>query len=198
MECVADGFVDLHSLSHLALAGESLNDAAACEVGDLAASGRLVSLDIARTALAGAGAVAVTRALSTAGGLTHLDMSDNSLGEEAARELANALAGGVDGGVSPGRLFAVRCLRLARCNLGPTGGVLVARALGTNSSVEDLDLSDNGLGAAAGKALAMPLRVLCRNGREVSSSLCLTVSFGARNQNDREFIRKVCHQMFEY
>lgn len=194
MEHVADGFVDLHSLSHLALAGESLNDAAAREVGDLAASGRLVSLDIARTALAGASTVTVTRALSAASGLTYLDMSDSSFGEEAARELAKALAGGVDGGISPGRLFAVRCLRLARCNLGPTGGALVARALSANSSVEELDLSDNGLGAVAGEALAMSLRVLYRNGREVSPSGVPLVSILKVTAS----LSGLCQRMFEH
>lgn len=197
MEHVADGFVDTYSLSHLALAGESLNDAAAREVSDLAASGRLVSLDIARTALVGAGTVMVTHALSKASGLTYLDMSNNSFGEEAARELAKALAGGVDGGVSPGKLFAVRCLRLARCNLGPMGGAAVARALSANSSVEELDLSDNGLGAAAGEALAMSLRVLYRNDIEVGPACVWPFPLASKIKATAS-LYGLCQRMFEH
>lgn len=166
MQRITEGLSEHSSFSHLTLAGETVNDAAALDVGRLVASGRLQSLDLARSALAGAGAVSVTRALTTASGLTRLDMSDNCLGVAAARELASALQNG-DGGAGGGGV-AVRFLALARCGLGPIGGAMVARALGGNRSVEELDLSDNGLGAEAGVALARSLRVLYRNGKEAS------------------------------
>ena len=166
MQHITDGFCAHPSLSRLTLAGETLDDTAARNVGRLAASDRLVSLDLSRTALAGSGAIAVIHALSSARGLKYLDLSDSSLGEGAAtRELAIALQGTISVDRATER-FPVRVLRLARCNLGPTGGALVARALGAKCSVEELDLSDNGLGAVAGKALAKSLRVQYLNGKQ--------------------------------
>lgn len=171
---IAEGLGDHKSLSHLNLAGEAVNDSSALDLGRLIAGnsgGQLVSLDLRRSALAGAGAVAVTRALSAGGrGLTRLDLSDNSLGTAAARELGNALQNGGRGdGGTAGRVgFEIRFLGLARCGLGPVGGALVCRAFGGNNSVEELDLSDNELGAVAGVALARSLRVLYRNGKAVS------------------------------
>lgn len=182
---IAEGLGDHRSLSNLTLAGEAVNDSAALELGRLitgVSGGRLVSLDLRRSALAGAGAVAVTRALCAgARALTRLDLSDNFLGMAAARELGNALqAGGEGDGMAPraktkAEGFGVRFLGLARCGLGPVGGALVCRALGANVSVEELDLSDNGLGKVAGLALSRSLRVLYRNGKAVSCrcSRCL-------------------------
>ena len=165
MQRISDGIGEHPSLSRLTLAEEAVSDTTALNVARLAATGRLQSLDLARSALAGEGAVTVARSLSSAVGLTRLDISDNSLSVAAARELANALqqSGDSDSG---GGAFAVRFLSLARCGLGPVGGALVARALGGNGSVEELDLSDNGLGSVAGVALARSLRVLYRNGKE--------------------------------
>lgn len=169
----AEGLGGHKSLSRLALAGEAVNDSAALDLGRLIAGSsgaKLVSLDLRRSALAGAGAVAVTRALSAgARGLARLDLSDNSLGTAAARELGSALqSGGKDeGGAVGAAVCGIRFLGLARCGLGPVGGALVCKALGGNGSVEELDLSDNELGAVAGVALARSLRVLYRNGKEV-------------------------------
>lgn len=178
MQRIAEGLGDHTSLSHLNLAGEAVNDPGALELGRLVAGvsgGCLVSLDLRRSALAGTGAVAVTRALyAGARGLTRLDLSDNILGTAAARELGNALQnGGERIGIVPGAKgkaegLGVRFLGLARCGLGPVGGALVCRALGANMSVEELDLSDNGLGDVAGVALSRSLRVLFRNGKAVS------------------------------
>lgn len=167
LQRIADALGAHPSLVHLTLAGESVNDSAALDVGRLVSSGRLASLDLRRSALAGAGAVSLARSLSPARGLTRLDLSDNSLGVAAARELAGALQSGGGAG------FAVRFLGLARCGLGPEGGALVARALGGNRSVEELDASDNGLGKIAGVALARSLRVLYRSGKEVCFCLYL-------------------------
>lgn len=160
IERIAAGLSEHPSLSSLTLSGETVNDSAARDIGRLAAPGRLLSLDLARSALEGVGAVSVARALNTASGLTYLDLSDNVLGVAAAREIANALQNGTG--------FGVRLLRLVRCGLGPVGGAVVATALGRNRSVEELDLSDNGLGEAAGMALSRSLRVLYRNGEAVS------------------------------
>ena len=165
MQRISDGVGDHPSLSRLTLAGEAVSDTSALNVARLAATGRLLSLDLARSALAGEGAVTVARSLSSAVGLTRLDVSDNSLSVAAARELANALQHSSDSD-SRGGTFTVRFLSLARCGLGPVGGALVARALGGNGSVEELDMSDNGLGSVAGVALARSLRVLYRNGKE--------------------------------
>lgn len=176
---IAEGLRDHKSLLHLNLAEEAVNDSAALDLGRLIAgnsSGQLVCLDLRRSALAGAGAIAVTRALSAAGarGLTRLDLSDNSLGTAAARELGNALQiGGREGGAGGVAGIGIRFLGLARCGLGPVGGALVCRALGGNDSVEELDLSDNELGAVAGVALATSLRVLYRNGRVVRAGCVL-------------------------
>lgn len=171
---IAEGLGDHKSLSYLNLAGEAVNDSAALDIGRLIAGNsgsQLVSLDLRRSALAGAGAVAVTRALSAgARGLTRLDLSDNSLGTAAARELGNALQnrGRGKGGTVGATGCGIRFLGLARCGLGPVGGALVCKALGGNASVEELDLSDNELGAVSGVALARSLRVLYRNGKAVS------------------------------
>ena len=184
---IAEGLADHQSLSSLSLSGEAVNDSAALDLGRLiagASGGRLVSLDLNRSALAGPGAVAVTRALSAGPrGLTRLDLSDNSLGTAAARELGNALqnrAGGEGAGAraaaAGGPGFGIRFLGLARCDLGPVGGAAVCRALGGNDSVEELDLSDNGLGSVAGVALGRSLRVLYRNGKAVRS---LSFCFGS-------------------
>lgn len=170
---IAEGLGDHKSLSRLTLAGEAVNDSAALDLGRLIAGnsgGQLVSLDLRRSALAGAGGVAVTRALSAgARVLTRLDLSDNSLSTAAARELGSALQNGGrgDGGTVRATECGIRFLGLARCGLGPVGGALVCRALGGNDSVEELDLSDNELGAVAGVALARSLRVLYRNGKAV-------------------------------
>eukprot|EP00903_Cladosiphon_okamuranus_P010991 g10380.t1 len=171
MQRIAEGLGNHKSLTCLTLAGEAVNDAAALDLGRLVAGnpgGQLISLDLRRSALAGVGAVAVTRALSAgARGLTRLDLSDNSLGTVAARELGSALQnrGRGDGGTLGATGCAIRFLGLARCGLGPVGGASVCRALGGNGSVEELDLSDNDLGAVAGIALARSLRVLYRNGK---------------------------------
>ncbi|CAM9176550.1 unnamed protein product, partial [Scytosiphon promiscuus] len=177
MQRLAEGLGEHKSLSHLTLAGEAVNDPAALELGRLItgiSGGGLVSLDLRRAALAGAGAVAVTRALyAGARALTRLNFSDNFLGTAAARELGHALQnGGERVGVAPGAKanaqgFGVRFLGLARCGLGPVGGAIVCRALGANVSVEELDLSDNGLAEVAGVALSRSLRVLYRNGKAV-------------------------------
>lgn len=159
---IAQSIGDHPSIAHVNLTGEATNDSAASDVGRLAASGRLFALDLARSALAGAGAAAVTRALSSARGLTRLNLSDNLLGEAAARELSTSL---------PSEGFSVRFLRLARCGLGVEGGTAVAKALGGNRSVEELDLADNGLVPAAGLALGSSLRALYRNRKEVSPSV---------------------------
>lgn len=148
---------DHPSLAYLDFAGESVNDSAAIDLGHLAAVGRVLALDLVGSALAGSGAVALARGLSSASRLTRLDISDNLLGDAAVRELATSL---------PADGFVVRVLGLARCGLGPVGGVLVAKALGQNRSVEELDLADNGLGSDAGLALAKSLRVLYHNGIE--------------------------------
>lgn len=147
------------SLSRLELASETVNDAAARDIGRLAISGTLHTLQLRGTALAGAGAATVTRSLSLSRGLVRLDLSDNHLGHDAVRELARSL---------PAEAFAVRCLGLARCGLGPEAGAALAEALGGNLSVEELDLSDNGLGESAGLALAESLRTLYRNGQQAS------------------------------
>lgn len=165
MQRIAEGLGEHCSLCELILAGETVNDSAALDIGRLAALGHLITLDLTRSALAGAGAVALTRALFSAHSLTHLDLSDNSFDVLASRGLAKALQNG--GNTGRGEGCAVRFLSIARCGLGPAGGAIVARALGSNRSVEDLDLSDNGLGAVAGVALARSLRVLYRNGEEV-------------------------------
>lgn len=182
---IAEGLGDHKSLAHLTLAGEAVNDSAALDLGRLIAGnsgGQLISLDLRRSALAGAGAVAVTRALSAgARGLTRLDLSDNSLGTAAARELGSALQNGGrgDGGTGGVAGFGVRYLGLARCGLGPVGGALVCRALGGNDSVEELNLSDNELGAVAGVALARSLRVLYRNGKAVRAGCVFFFSFSS-------------------
>ncbi|CAM9215524.1 unnamed protein product, partial [Ectocarpus sp. 13 AM-2016] len=168
MQRIAECLADHQSLSHLTLTGEAVNDSAALDLGRLiaqASGAGLVSLDLSRSALAGVGAVAVTRALATgAHGLERLDLSDNSLSKTAAGELASALQND-ERGVRAG--CGVRFLGLARCGLGPVGGALVCRALGGNRTVEELDMSDNGLGPVAGMALARSLRVLYRNGKTV-------------------------------
>ncbi len=174
---IAEGLGDHGSLSDLNLSREAVNDSAALDLGRLIAGvsgGRLVSLDLSRSALAGTGAVAVTRALSAGPrGLARLDLSDNSLGAAAARELGNALQNRVGGeagkAAGGGTAVGIRFLGLARCNLGPVGGAAVCRALGRNDCVEELDLSDNGLGPVAGVALARSLRILYRNGKAVRS-----------------------------
>lgn len=173
---ISEGLGDRQSLSHLNIAGEAVSDSSAIDLGRQIAGtsgGHLVSLDLSRSALAGAGAVAVTRALSAgARGLTRLDLSDNSLGTAAAREVGNALhKGGGAAGVG------IRFLGLARCSLGPVGGASVCRALGGNGSLEELDLSDNGLGKVAGMTLARSLRVLYRNGKAVRIGLGLKVDY---------------------
>ncbi|CBJ33045.1 Hypothetical leucine rich repeat protein [Ectocarpus siliculosus] len=168
MQRIAEGLADHQSLAHLTLTGEAVNDSAALDLGRLiaqASGAGLVSLDLSRSALAGVGAVAVTRALTTgAHGLERLDLSDNSLSKNAAGELASALQNDERGGRAG---CGVRFLGLARCGLGPVGGALVCRALGGNRTVEELDMSDNGLGPVAGMALARSLRVLYRNGKTV-------------------------------
>lgn len=173
---ISEGLGDRQPLSHLNIAGEAVNDSAAIDLGRQIAGvsgGHLVSLDLSRSALAGAGAVAVTRALSIgARGLTRLDLSDNSLGTAAAREVGNTLQNG-NGAEGVG----IRFLGLARCGLGPVGGEFVCRALGSNGSVEELDLSDNGLETVAGMTLARSLRVLYRNGKAVRFDYVLEVFF---------------------
>eukprot|EP00320_Phaeocystis_rex_P009909 CAMPEP_0119089920 /NCGR_PEP_ID=MMETSP1178-20130426/150710_1 /TAXON_ID=33656 /ORGANISM="unid sp, Strain CCMP2000" /LENGTH=211 /DNA_ID=CAMNT_0007073301 /DNA_START=16 /DNA_END=648 /DNA_ORIENTATION=+ len=90
--------------------------------------------------------LAVARAIQTAPALAHLHLGGNALGTGGVRPIVLALATATCG---------VSTLDLSTNQLGPAGGIEVARALGANSSVTTLNLANNGMGDVGAAALAM-------------------------------------------
>ncbi|CAM9533055.1 unnamed protein product, partial [Choristocarpus tenellus] len=157
------------SLIALNLSGEKVEESSAHNIANFlsGAGGHVQTLLLPRGGrLTGLGALAVTNALASALDLVHINISDNPLGLGAVQELAHALVLPT-GETETGRGIAVRRLELARCDLGEMGGTLLAQAIGCNQSIEELDLSGNSMGPAAGKALARSLRTLYICGKEV-------------------------------
>ena len=102
-----------------------------------------------------------------------LNLSDNLLGDEGAKALAEMLGG--NGAESSGTVnTTLEHVYLSDCNIGPVGAQHLAQALCVNTSVKTLDLSRNPLGDDEAKALA---EMLGGNGAESSGTVNTTLEY---------------------
>ena len=100
-----------------------------------------------------------------------LTLSDNPLGDEGARALAEMLGG--NGAESSGTVnTTLEHVDLSDCNIQPVGAQHLAQALCVNTSVKTLDLSLNPLRDEGAKALA---EMLGGNGAESSGTVNTTL-----------------------
>ena len=98
---------------------------------------------------------------------TSVDLSDNPLGDEGAKALAEMLGG--NGAESSGTVnTTLEHVDLGHCSIGPVGAQHLAQALCVNTSVKTLKLSDNPLDDEGAKALA---EMLGGNGAESSGTV---------------------------
>ena len=82
-----------------------------------------------------------------------LYLSDNPIGDEGAKALAEMLGG--NGAESSGTVNAtLECVDLYWCGIGPVGAQHLAQALCVNTSVKTLDRSDNPVGDEGAEVLA--------------------------------------------
>ena len=96
------------------------------------------------------GAQHLAQALCVNTSVKTLDLSNNPLGDEAAKVLAEMLGGKSSGTVNT----TLEHVNLSYCSIGPVGAQHLAQALCVNTSVKTLDLSRNPLGDEAAKVLA--------------------------------------------
>ena len=100
-----------------------------------------------------------------------LKLSDNPLGDEGAKALAEMLGG--NGAESSGTVStALEHVDLSWCSIGPVGAQHLAQALHVNTSVKTLKLSGNLLRDEGAKALA---EMLGGNGAESSGTVNTTL-----------------------
>jgi len=71
--------------------------------------------------------------------VARLYLEGNPLGPEGATQIARMLES---------ENCPLRSLGLSRCNLGTEGAIILLRALSSNSSLEDINLTDNRIGEA--------------------------------------------------
>ncbi|MGW4231109.1 gala protein [Streptomyces sp. NPDC004980] len=117
-------------------------------LGTLRADGRV---DLCKQGLGAAGAARVMPALVRSAHATHVLLGTNSLGDEGARSVADALRGG---------RHALRTVYLGCNRIGAEGAAALADALSEDDTVRALWLKRNPLGDAGVRVLA---RMLARN-----------------------------------
>ena len=93
--------------------------------------------------------VSLSKALSVNSSLTHLDLSENSIGDSGATSLTQALA--VNSSLTN--------LNVSGNSIGDSGAVSLSQALAVNSSLTSLDLSLNIIGHCGGASLSQALAV---------------------------------------
>ena len=93
--------------------------------------------------------VSLSKALSVNSSLTHLDLSDNSIGDSEAASLSQALA--VNSSLTN--------LDLSANGIGDSGAASLSQALAINSSLTNLDLSGTSIGDSGAASLSQALAV---------------------------------------
>ena len=117
------------------------------------------------------GAQHLVQALCVNTSVKTLEVSDNPLGDEGAKALAEMLGG--NGAESSGTVnTTLEHVDLSDCDIGQLGAQHLAQALCVNTSVKTLDLNDNLLGDKGAKALA---EMLGGNGAESSGTVNTTL-----------------------
>ena len=117
------------------------------------------------------GAQHLAQALRVNTSVKTLNLSDNHLGDEGAKALAEMLGG--NGAESSGTVnTTLEHVDLSWCRIGPVGAQHLAQALCVNTSVKTLKLSDIPLGDEGAKALA---EMLGGNGAESSGTVNTTL-----------------------
>ena len=119
-------------MTNICLAGCNLGASGARKFEMLGDMSKLTELSLRKTSLKDEGARAVAKALRICHGLTSLDMGNNQIGAEGAKEIAAAIAHS-----------RVETLDLSMNNLGPQGTKHVAQLLHTTTSLLKVDLAFN-------------------------------------------------------
>eukprot|EP00927_Polykrikos_kofoidii_P070875 TRINITY_DN67253_c0_g1_i1.p1 TRINITY_DN67253_c0_g1~~TRINITY_DN67253_c0_g1_i1.p1 ORF type:complete len:927 (-),score=132.05 TRINITY_DN67253_c0_g1_i1:191-2971(-) len=109
----------------------------------------LIYLSLSQCGIKSAGIIDLAKALAMNRTLQILNLCGNRFGDEAAAALGTVLGSG------PGGLRHLNC---SSCHLEDSCGVALAQGLGTNNTLETLNLRDNLLRSGAGGALADALR----------------------------------------
>jgi len=102
----------------------------------------------------------------TAGSLlvAHLYLGGNPLGPEGGTQIARMLE-------SENCPLHIRFLGLSRCNLGTEGAIILLRALSSNSSLEDINLTDNRIGKADKTEVSTFIHKLLQSSPELTCEL---------------------------
>ena len=117
------------------------------------------------------GARHLAQALCVNTSVKTLNLSNNPLGDEGAKTLAEMLGG--NGAESSGTVnTTLEHVELRWCRIGPVGAQHLAQALCVNTSVKTLNLSNNPLGDEGAKTLA---EMLGGNGAESSGTVNTTL-----------------------
>ena len=136
------------TLTRLDLLKSSISDAGAVALAQaLHHNSTLTRLDLSKNSIGDAGAVALAQALHHNSTLTRLDLSKNSISDAGAVALAQALH----------HNSTLTELDLLKSSISDAGAVALAQALHHNSTLTRLDLSKNSIGDAGAVALAQAL-----------------------------------------
>lgn len=106
--------------------------------------------------------------------LSELRLAGNHMGSKLGEHIGTVLA-------SMRNECKIKLVDLSRNQLGESGGLGIARAMEVNTSVTDLDLSNNGLTAAVGTALADGLSEVVQSGVVTRPAHCVRLNL-AENQ----------------
>ena len=107
----------------------------------------LTEVDFGETGIHGAGAAAISMALTVNSSLTSLDLGWNSIGDAGASSLSQALTAN----------SSLISLDLSRNSIGDAGASSISQALTANSSLTSLDLNANRIGDAGASSLSQAL-----------------------------------------
>ena len=141
------------ALSHYRL-GDTLGAAFASGLARLAEQVSIKKLLLSQCTLGPVGTGAIATAVSQCDSLTHLDLSNNPIGEQGAEALATVLEQDFH--------RMLRILELSKCNLSDHGASTVIRSVHQNPTLHCLDLRHNGIGRGAHAHMALA-QLLTRN-----------------------------------
>ncbi|KAJ8610118.1 hypothetical protein CTAYLR_007102 [Chrysophaeum taylorii] len=129
-----------------------------------------------------AGPVAVS-ALMSLMNLTELHLAGNAMGSKLGEHVGDFLS-------SQQGACRITKLDLSANSIGETGGLPLARAMEVNTSLTDIDLSDNGLTPAVGTALADALCELVESGFVARPAHCVRLAL-AKNEIGTDAARDI-------
>ncbi|MET9963849.1 gala protein [Streptomyces sp. NPDC006326] len=137
--------------------GDALGPDEAFPVGTLRADGRV---DLCKQGLGPVGAARIAAAAADSPHARHLLLGTNSLGDEGARALSEALRGGREREAGPGRTsgHGLHTLYLGCNRIGPDGVAALAEALADDTTVRALWLKRNPLHEDGARTLAALVR----------------------------------------